>query len=101
MISEYMTVREPIPVHHLRPLPHIYLPPPLVLAMVLKLYGNSQATCTKRVVTILKEKDVTFELHSVDTFKREQKLPDYLEKQPFGQIPYLVSRSYTIKFRAC
>ena len=64
--------------------------------MVLRLYGYSQATCAKRVVTVLKEKEVPFEFHSVDISQNEQKLPEYLKKQPFGQVPYLVSYSSTL-----
>jgi len=37
-----------------------------------------------------------FEFHSVDISQKEQKLPEYLEKQPFGQVPYLVSYLFTL-----
>jgi glutathione S-transferase len=37
---------------------------------------------------------VPFEFVEVDITKGEQKLPEYLEKQPFGVIPYLVSYYY-------
>ncbi|KAJ8468220.1 hypothetical protein ONZ45_g17324 [Pleurotus djamor] len=57
--------------------------------MVLKLYGSSIAICTKRVANILHEKQVPFELVTVDIFKGEHKKPEYLEKQPFGQTPYI------------
>ena len=57
--------------------------------MVLKLYGNPLSTCTRRVAAVLKEKEVTFELVAVDFSKGEHKAPSYLEKQPFGQVPYL------------
>ncbi|KAF8645507.1 hypothetical protein AX16_007792 [Volvariella volvacea WC 439] len=57
--------------------------------MVLKLYGFSQSTCTTRVGIVLHEKQVPFELISVDVMGGEHKTPEYLEKQPFGQIPYL------------
>ncbi|TFK36729.1 glutathione S-transferase [Crucibulum laeve] len=57
--------------------------------MVLKLYGSSLSTCTKRVATILHEKQVPFEIIEVDFAKSEHKSPAYLEKQPFGQIPYI------------
>ncbi|KAI0696180.1 glutathione transferase [Cytidiella melzeri] len=58
--------------------------------MVLKLVGNPISTCTRRVALVLKEKKVPFEFVTVDIRKREHKLPDYLEKQPFGQIPYII-----------
>ncbi|KAG6839920.1 hypothetical protein C0991_010364 [Blastosporella zonata] len=57
--------------------------------MVLKLYGVAYATCTQRVATVLLEKQVPFEFITVDLANREHKSPAYLEKQPFGQIPYI------------
>ncbi|KAJ7466585.1 glutathione S-transferase [Mycena galericulata] len=56
---------------------------------VLKLYGYPHATCTQRVATTLHELKVPFELIVVDLAKGEHKSPAYLEKQPFGQIPYI------------
>lgn len=61
--------------------------------MVLKLYGHPNSTCTIRVLTILYEKDVPFELVTVNMQKGEHKTAEYLEKQAFGVIPYLVSLS--------
>lgn len=58
--------------------------------MALKLYGYKSASCTQRVGAILHEKQIPFELHEVNLFGGEHKSPEYLEKQPFGQIPYLV-----------
>lgn len=57
--------------------------------MVLKLYGSALAACTQRVLVTLKEKNVPYELINVDLTKGEHKTPAYLEKQPFGQIPYI------------
>lgn len=59
--------------------------------MVLQLYGSYFSTCTRRVATILHEKKVPFVLHHIDMAKGEQKLPGFVEKQPFGQIPYIVT----------
>lgn len=58
--------------------------------MVLKLYGTSGSTCSKRVATILREKEVPYELVEINFAQGEQKTPEYLEKQPFGQVPYIV-----------
>lgn len=58
--------------------------------MVLKLYGNSNSTCTKRVAIVLHEKKVPFEFINIDFAVGAHKKPDYLEKQPFGQVPYIV-----------
>ncbi|KAJ7212786.1 glutathione S-transferase [Mycena rebaudengoi] len=56
---------------------------------ILKLYGLPKATSTWRVATVLHELKVPFELILVDLLKGEHKTPEYLEKQPFGQIPYI------------
>eukprot|EP00753_Platysulcus_tardus_P017527 PLAT6429.1.p1 GENE.PLAT6429.1~~PLAT6429.1.p1 ORF type:complete len:227 (+),score=34.94 PLAT6429.1:49-681(+) len=57
--------------------------------MVLKLYGNPISTCTRRVATVCKELDIPYELISIDFAKGEHKSPAFLEKQPFGQVPYI------------
>ncbi|CAA7262251.1 unnamed protein product [Cyclocybe aegerita] len=57
--------------------------------MVLKVYGSPASICTKRVALVLHEKKVSFELHVIDLAKGENKSPEYLSKQPFGQIPYI------------
>ena len=58
--------------------------------MVLKLYGMPGSTCTRRVATVLKEKNVPYELVLVDLSKGEHKAAAFVAKQPFGQVPYLV-----------
>jgi glutathione S-transferase len=60
--------------------------------MVLKLYGFNQSTCTKTAAFVLNEKNVPFEYINVDVEKGEHKSPSFTEKQPFGVVPYLVSR---------
>ncbi|KAL0488042.1 glutathione S-transferase [Acrasis kona] len=57
--------------------------------MVLKLYGLAMSTCAQRVLITLKEKNVEYELVPVDLMKGAHKSPEFLEKQPFGKIPYL------------
>lgn len=59
--------------------------------MVLKLFGSPVSTCTRRVAVLMYEKMIPFELVQVDVAKGEHKSAAYTEKQPFGQIPYLVS----------
>jgi glutathione S-transferase len=68
--------------------------PELEPNMVMKLYGAAHFTCTKRVVTILKETNTPYELIVVDFAAGEHKTPAYLEKQPFGQLPYLEVSSH-------
>ncbi|KIM79325.1 hypothetical protein PILCRDRAFT_564483 [Piloderma croceum F 1598] len=57
--------------------------------MVLKLYGAAASTCTRRVAVVLKEKEVPYEFIPVDVLKGESRTPEYLTKQPFGQVPYI------------
>jgi glutathione S-transferase len=64
--------------------------------MVLKLHGASYSTCTKRVLTALKETNTPYELVPVDLSKGEHKSPEFLAKQPFGQVPYLDDDGFTI-----
>ncbi|EIM90669.1 glutathione S-transferase-like protein [Stereum hirsutum FP-91666 SS1] len=64
--------------------------------MVLKLYGVSISTCTRRVASILREKDVHYELVEIDWMKGEHKSPDFLEKQPFGQVPYIDDNGFIL-----
>jgi glutathione S-transferase len=61
--------------------------------MVLTLYGSPHSTCTKRVAVVAKEAGVPFEMVAIDYTKGEHKAPSYLEKQPFGQVPYIVRLS--------
>ena len=58
--------------------------------MVLKLYGVHESPWVRLVAAVLHEKQVSFELVSVDFANKEHKSPEYLEKHPFGQIPYIV-----------
>ena len=58
--------------------------------MTLKLVGSPFSTCTRRVAVVAKEAGVPFELVPIDFTKGEHKTPAFLEKQPFGQVPYLV-----------
>ncbi|KAF5323670.1 hypothetical protein D9758_018350 [Tetrapyrgos nigripes] len=60
------------------------------LTMTLKLYGNPNSVNTKCVAVILYLKKIPHELITVDIITRKDNLlPEYLGKQPFGEIPYL------------
>ncbi|KAJ7227698.1 glutathione S-transferase [Mycena rebaudengoi] len=63
---------------------------------ILKLYGASQAWCTRRLATVLHELKVPFELIEVKLKEGEHKTPAYLEKQPFGQIPYIDDNGFIL-----
>ncbi|KAJ6752716.1 GLUTATHIONE S-TRANSFERASE RHO [Salix koriyanagi] len=55
--------------------------------MAVKVYGPATAVCPQRVMVCLLEKGVEFDLVHVDLDSGEQKLPEFLLKQPFGQVP--------------
>ncbi|XP_077246986.1 glutathione S-transferase F12-like [Tasmannia lanceolata] len=55
--------------------------------MAVKVYGPVRAACPQRVMACLFEKDVEFEVVEVDLVNGEQKRPEFLTIQPFGQVP--------------
>ncbi|KAJ2924533.1 hypothetical protein H1R20_g12558, partial [Candolleomyces eurysporus] len=57
--------------------------------MVLTLYGYPRSTSTQRVAMTLHEKAVPFTFVLVDLVKGEHKAPGFLDKMPFGQVPYI------------
>ncbi|KAJ7253567.1 glutathione S-transferase [Mycena rebaudengoi] len=63
---------------------------------ILKLYGARLSSNTRRVATVLIEKKVPFEFIVVDLIKGEQKSPAVLEKQPFGQVPYIDDNDFIL-----
>jgi len=63
---------------------------------VVKLYGFTRTTCTKRVATILREKNIPYELVAINLAEKQNSSPEYLQKQPFGQVPVLDDNGYLI-----
>ncbi|KAK1552581.1 hypothetical protein Q3G72_019517 [Acer saccharum] len=57
--------------------------------MAVKVYGPVRAACPQRVLVCLLEKDVEFEIVHVDLDQGEQKHPEFLLRQPFGQVPVI------------
>ncbi|XP_009631630.1 glutathione S-transferase F11-like [Nicotiana tabacum] len=57
--------------------------------MVVKVYGSAMAACPQRVMVCLIELGVNFELIHVDLDSLEQKKPEFLTLQPFGQVPVI------------
>ncbi|KEZ44982.1 hypothetical protein SAPIO_CDS2368 [Scedosporium apiospermum] len=58
--------------------------------MAIKVYGSMLSTCTQRVVSVLIELGLDYELSEVNMQKGEQKAPDYIKDfHPFGRIPVL------------
>ena len=49
--------------------------------MAVKLFGPAYASCSRRVLACLIEKDIQFEIVPVDIFKGEQKKPEFLALQ--------------------
>eukprot|EP00898_Chlorokybus_atmophyticus_P007735 jgi/Chlat1/7963/Chrsp69S07396 len=56
---------------------------------MVKIYGSTFSTCTRRVMTVAEELGVQYEIANVDLSKGDHKKPEYLAMQPFGQIPVL------------
>ncbi|CAA7051529.1 unnamed protein product [Microthlaspi erraticum] len=55
--------------------------------MVVKLYGQITAACPQRVLLCFMEKGIEFEIVHIDLDALEQKKPEHLLRQPFGQVP--------------
>ncbi|CAH2072543.1 unnamed protein product [Thlaspi arvense] len=55
--------------------------------MVVKLYGQVTAACPQRVLLCFLEKEIEFEIVHIDLDTFEQKKPEHLLRQPFGQVP--------------
>ena len=52
-----------------------------------EVFGNVKATCTQKVLILLEELDIKYDIKNIDLLKGEQKTPEFLELQPFGKIP--------------
>nr|BBE15856.1 glutathione S-transferase [Fagopyrum esculentum subsp. esculentum] len=57
--------------------------------MAVKVYGAARAACPQRVLACLMELEVEFELIHVDLDFGEHKSPEFLTRQPFGQVPVI------------
>ena len=62
----------------------------------LTLYGNKSTTCTQRVTILLKELELKYDFVDVDLTKNEQMTKEYLELNPFGNVPVIKYDTYTI-----
>lgn len=69
--------------------------------MVLKVYGFPISIATKRVTLILRELNVPYEFIFVDFPAGAHKSPEYIEYQPFGEVPYIVRRSSSLRSMDC
>ena len=50
-------------------------------------YGSKIATCTQRILILLEELNLKYEVCEIDLMKGQQKDPEYLNLQPFGKVP--------------
>ncbi|CAG8623077.1 13828_t:CDS:2 [Ambispora leptoticha] len=63
--------------------------------MLIKITGHPKSTCTQRVIAILNELGLEFEIEQPEW--ATQKSPEYLrDKHPFGKIPVLHEDGYQI-----
>ncbi len=54
---------------------------------MIKIFGSSVSTCTRKVLTTLAETNTPYELVTVDFAKGDHKKQPHLGRQPFGQVP--------------
>ena len=64
--------------------------------MSFKLHGAPLSTCTRRVALIAKERNVPYEVVTVNLQAAENKQPPHLQHQPFGKIPYITVRHFPL-----
>lgn len=50
-------------------------------------YGDVRSTCTQRVILLLEELDLKYDVKQIDLMRGEQKDKEFLEMQPFGKVP--------------
>lgn len=55
----------------------------------MKVYGHPMSTCTRKVLTVLDEKNHPFEFVTIDIMKGQGRSPEHLARQPWGQVPAL------------
>ncbi len=54
-----------------------------------EVYGDTKASCTQRVLIMLEELNLKYSLKPVDLSKGEQREPEFLKLNPFGQVPVI------------
>jgi len=62
----------------------------------LVVYGSEKATCSQRVLILLEELELKYSFKNLDLKKGEQKAQEYLEKHPFGKVPFVEYGSHNI-----
>lgn len=64
--------------------------------MVLKIYGATHSTCTRRVLTVLHEKNLEYKLVPINLARNEQASESFRAKQPFGKVPLLEDDGFRV-----
>ncbi|XP_076885235.1 glutathione S-transferase PARB-like [Bidens hawaiensis] len=64
--------------------------------MAVKLYGFVPSNATLRALVSLFEKDIDVEFVKVHMANREHKTPEFLSRNPFGQVPVLEDGDITV-----
>ena len=62
----------------------------------MEVYGHPQAMCTQKVLILLEELNLKYDLKKVDLSKNEQKEDEFLKLNPFGKIPAVKYGSRTL-----
>ena len=62
----------------------------------MKLYGHPMSTCTRKAMTVLAERNESYDFVLVDLMKGEHKQPDHLARQPFGVVPVLDDNGFQL-----
>ena len=60
---------------------------------MIKLYDFKSSPNCQRVKVVLAEKNLPYEIVPIDLTKKEQKLPQYLQMNPYGKVPVLTDGS--------
>ncbi|WXA89740.1 glutathione S-transferase N-terminal domain-containing protein [Pendulispora rubella] len=62
----------------------------------MKVYGTDTSACSHKVLTVLAEKGHEAELVVVSVIRGEDKSPEHLKRQPFGEVPVLEDDGFLI-----
>ncbi|KAG9032901.1 hypothetical protein FRB95_000835, partial [Tulasnella sp. JGI-2019a] len=62
----------------------------------MKVHGGPRAPCTQRIKVVAYEKGVELDIVICNVATKEYKSAAWLEKQPFGQIPYLDENGFIL-----
>jgi glutathione S-transferase len=67
---------------------------------MIKLYDFKSSPNCQRVKVVLAEKNLPYEIITIDLRKQEQKTPEFLKLNPYGKVPVLVDGD-TVLYESC